>query len=203
MASERLQVILQLVAGQYKSEARQAASATSEVVRQAQSAGGSIGQLDAGLRAVAQKMGLTEAEARDLATQMSRGVKESNQLYGELVALGKQMGLTDREARQFARSMQRSTTEVDKAGGIFKRVKGEIAGLGTTAKVALGTVLAQAVGNFFRGAAQAATDLNESGNAIRVVFGEAASTIEAFGQVSAQATGLATSTFQQMAAQTG
>jgi len=57
MASERLQVVLQLVAGQYKSEARQAASATSEVARQAQSAGGSIGQLDASLRVVAQKMG--------------------------------------------------------------------------------------------------------------------------------------------------
>lgn len=207
MASERLQVVLQLVAGQYKSEARQAASATSEVARQAQSAGGSIGQLDASLRVVAQKMGITEAEARDLATQMSRGVKESNQLYGELVALGKQMGLSDREARQFARSIQKAGTETDQAAdkvdkaasrfdGFASRIGSTLAGLG----IGFGI---HEIGQFIGQAITDAAELEQSIGGVEAVFGDLAGTILDASKVAAENVGLSERAYQQLAARLG
>ncbi len=52
-------------------------------------------------------------------------------------------------------------------------------------------------------AVTAASDFEESANAVNVVFGEAAETIAEFGETSAEAVGLSTAEFSQLAAQGG
>ncbi|MGH7341915.1 MAG: hypothetical protein ACREKH_15600, partial [Candidatus Rokuibacteriota bacterium] len=52
-------------------------------------------------------------------------------------------------------------------------------------------------------AANAASDLNESMNAIRVVFGPASRAIEAFGRTSAQTVGLSTRAFNELVTPVG
>jgi hypothetical protein len=55
----------------------------------------------------------------------------------------------------------------------------------------------------FKQITDSASDLNESSNAIKVVFGEATSTLTEFGKVSGKMVGLSTSDFNQMGAATG
>lgn len=56
MASERLQVILQLVAGQYKAEARAAASATGKISEEAKRTGSALSNLDRSMTTVGRGM---------------------------------------------------------------------------------------------------------------------------------------------------
>lgn len=126
MATERLQVILELVTGQYKREARNAATATAQVGESAKTSQGGIKGL-------------------------------SSSLDG---------------------------------------VKSTLKGLGLAAA---GTAMLA----FGKDSLRAASDLQESFNAVDKTFGDAAGTIEAFGKISAEAAGLSTSEFQQLAAQTG
>jgi hypothetical protein len=126
MAQERLQVILELISGQYKREAKQAAGATG---------------------------GMT-----------------------------KEMGKADSATGKFR-------------GGLNK-MNGVLKGLAIASAGA-------AIAAFAKDSIRAASDLEESFNAVGKTFGDAAGQIEAFGLVSAQAAGLSTSEFQQMAAQTG
>lgn len=129
MATERLDVILQLITGNYKREAREAATATSQIGAAAGTSSGQMGLLGQQTTAAGNKL-------RGMAT-------------GALVAAGV---------------------------GIIK--------LGADS-------------------VRAASDLEESLNAVNVVFGTAAGTIIAFGEDAAEAAGLAQSEFQQMASVLG
>jgi hypothetical protein len=55
----------------------------------------------------------------------------------------------------------------------------------------------------FKSAIEASSDLSESANAMNVVFGDAALTMEKFGETSATTVGLSTSDFNQLSATTG
>ena len=80
----------------------------------------------------------------------------------------------------------------------LERMSSQTRQLGAAFTVAGGLAVA-ALGSM----ASAASDLEESVNAVNVVFGEGASTILEFGEKSAEAVGLAQSDFQQLATGTG
>lgn len=126
MASEKLQVILELVTGNYKREAREAASATGQIGAAAQTASGQVGMMGGAV---------------------NRGV--------------------------------------------------------SSLKLFAGAAAAGAVVRFAADSVKAASDLEESMNAIQVVFGAASQTIFDFGENSADAAGLAQAEFQQMASVMG
>lgn len=126
MASERLQVILELITGQYKREAREAATATGQIGDAASKASGGTGQL-------------------------SRGMAK----------------------------------------------------LADTAKVAAIAAVGAGIAKFAVDSIAAASNLEESMNAVNKVFGESAEVINNFGQVSANAVGLSTREFNQLATVTG
>lgn len=101
------------------------------------------------------------------------------------------------EARRATDEIGSSTT---KTTGTIDKMSGSVLGFGKVAAVAFaGTALV----NFGKDALRASTAVGESANAVRKVFGDSAETVLSFGQISAQATGLATSEFQQMGAQIG
>lgn len=107
------------------------------------------------------------------------------------------------EAQQAATSTQQIARSSDQAGTSTRNLGGRFEGLAATAKVAVAGAATAAVVGFAKSSISAAKDLGESINAVEVVFGDAADTITGFGQISAQTVGLSTSTFQQMASQTG
>lgn len=129
MAIERLSVILDLVTGNYKREAREAATATSQIGTAAQTSSGQVG------------------------------------IFGQNTA------------------------------NVSKHLKG----LATGALLAAGAGLLK----FGADSIKAASTLEESMNAVRVVFGETADTIIEFGEEAAVAAGLAQGEFQQMASVIG
>lgn len=124
MASERLQVILELITNQFKREAKEAATATGQIADQAKNTGGSI--LGMGDK-------INAARTKVLAMAAAAGVL---------------------------------------AGGLISSIK-------------------------------AASDLGESINAVEKVFGSSAEVINNFGKVSANAVGLSTREFNQLATVTG
>lgn len=124
MASERLDVILSLITGNYKREAREAATATGQIAGKAKETGGAV------------------------------------------------TGMADK---------------VNAARG----------------KLLLIAAAAGTLGAAFGSAIRAASDLGESINAVEKVFGVSSEIIENFGQVSANAVGLSTREFNQLATVTG
>lgn len=124
MASERLDVILSLITGNYKREAREAATATGQISSKAKETGGAV------------------------------------------------TGMADK---------------VNAARG----------------KLLLIAAAAGTLGAAFGSAIRAASDLGESINAVEKVFGEASGIIANFGEVSANAVGLSTREFNQLATVTG
>lgn len=126
MALERLSVILELVSGQYKREAKEAAVATGQIGSAAKTASGQVGLMD---------------------SAVSRGTRA-------------------------------------------------LKGFATTAALA-------GIVKFASDSVKAASDLEESMNAVQVVFGSAAETITDFGERAADSAGLAQAEFQQMASVLG
>lgn len=112
---------------------------------------------------------------------------------------------------------------VDEASANIRRIQGELNTLGSSAQTASkktttsmedirrGALVAGAAMTAMGGgivlaaksAVESASDLQESINAVNVVFGEGAEQVLIFGENSAQAVGLATAEFNQMSAQTG
>lgn len=87
----------------------------------------------------------------------------------------------------------------EKAGRAWQRTGDQLAGIGSRMTMTLTAPIV--AGAAF--AVDAFSDLNESTNAVNVVFGESAKVLLDYGQTAAQTAGLATSEFNQMAAQTG
>ena len=105
-----------------------------------------------------------------------------------------------RGALEARRATDEVSTGAAKSTGSIDRMTGSLGKVGTAIGIAFlgGQALA-----FGKDVLRATTAVNESANAVQKVFGPASDTILAFGQVSAQAAGLATSEFQQMSAVTG
>ena len=87
----------------------------------------------------------------------------------------------------------------EKAGRAWQRTGDQLAGIGS--RMSMGLTAPIVGGAAF--AVDAFSDLNESTNAVNVVFGDSAKVLLDYGQTAAQTAGLATSEFNQMAAQTG
>ena len=99
------------------------------------------------------------------------------------------------DRRQLTRDLDRAEQNVERRLEKFSRRATAggalLAGFGAAITVGVGL------------AVKAASDLQESTNAVNVIFGEASDTVLKFGENSARAAGLATADFNQLATQTG
>ena len=99
------------------------------------------------------------------------------------------------DRRQLNRDLDRAEQNVERRLEKFSRRATAggalLAGFGAAITVGIGL------------AVKAASDLQESTNAVNVVFGAASQTVHEFGQDSARSAGIATAAFNQLAAQTG
>ena len=114
------------------------------------------------------------------------------------VILELEAGQYKREAREAATATGKLADSTDDTATKTGKLKDRFSDLGTTAKVAIGVAATAAVGKFFTSAVQNATKLSESVNAVNKVFGDAADKVLAFGEISAQVTGLSQADFQQL-----
>lgn len=87
----------------------------------------------------------------------------------------------------------------ERVGKEWKRAGDQLSGAGKSMTAAFTLPIAGGAAL----AVDAFSDLNESTNAVNVVFGDAAQTLHEFGQNSAQAVGLSTAEFNQLGAVTG
>ena len=99
------------------------------------------------------------------------------------------------DRRQLNRDLDRAEQNVKRRLENFSRR----ATAGGALLAGFGAVVTAGVGL----AVKAASDLQESTNAVNVVFGAASQTVHEFGQDSARSAGIATAAFNQLAAQTG
>lgn len=108
------------------------------------------------------------------------------------------------EARKAGRATNDIAADAQKAGSKGGRAIGgltdSVKGLG---KQVAGAFAAKQVFDFIGDATNAAADLGESVNAVNVVFGNAADTIVNYGQTAATSVGLAATTFNSLATNTG
>src|SRR3990172_1005878 len=114
------------------------------------------------------------------------------------------------DVRDFERGMRQAQTRLDQfeasagsAAGAAKKTGGSVTQMAGTIKTAAALALAAFAVDFVRGSISAASNLEESLNAVNKVFGESANKIHTFGQVTAQAVGLSTREFNQLATVTG
>lgn len=106
-----------------------------------------------------------------------------------------------RQGASQARSATDSITEgASKTDGALGKLKGTFGGV---AKVAAGAFAAKQVLDFAQSSITAASDLEESMNAVNVVFGEGSSIINEFGSTAATQVGLAQSKFNELATNSG
>ena len=111
------------------------------------------------------------------------------------------------DIRDFERGMKKATKRIDKLEGSTGKATGKLGGLAAAGKkllpiAAAGFGLAKGIA-FMKSAVGAASDLEESINAVQVQFEEGADVILAFGQVAAQQVGLSNSAFNQLSVTTG
>ena len=119
------------------------------------------------------------------------------------VILELEAGKYKREAREAATATgQIGTAATSASGGAGKMASG-LGMMATAAKAAAATLAAVAVADFARDSISAASNLEESVNAVQKTFGTASDTIFKFGEVTAQAVGLSTREFQQLSVVTG
>ena len=125
---------------------------------------------------------------------------ELEQADGAARGLAREMldveGATDDAADQ-ARRLARETDDAESSAG---RLSGTLRNIAIGAAAAVG---AREIAQFLGDAVESATDLNESINAVNVVFGDAADQILAFGQNTSDAVFLAASEFNALATSTG
>lgn len=104
-----------------------------------------------------------------------------------------------REARDASTATGKIANSATTAGTATGKLDKRMSGLATTAKFAVAGVATAAVVGFAKDSIRAASDLQESLNAVNVVFGESADGIHAIGEESADSFGLAQSAFNEFA----
>lgn len=121
-------------------------------------------------------------------------------LVVEILSDAKKFGRGFDEAERRMGEFGRKTDQAGRSTSKFqKRVDAAARSISAIAKVAATAAIAK----FAVDAIKAASDLNESMNAVQSVFGTASERITNFGQIAAQSVGLAQSEFQQLSATTG
>lgn len=103
------------------------------------------------------------------------------------------------ETAKFMEGMDKAVSKMDATAGKMKDIGSSMTGAGKKLTLGLTTPILGA-GAF---AVKAASDIEESANAVNVVFGDSAGEILKWGDVAATQAGLARSEFYQMSAQTG
>lgn len=115
-------------------------------------------------------------------------------------------GQYKREAREASTATGRIANSADSASTATGRLSTKMGDLGDAAKARakVGLLAAgAALLAFARDSARAASDLNESINAVNQIFGEASDKVLEFGKVASSVSGLAASEFNQLAVSTG
>lgn len=162
------------------------------------------GDAEANFEDLARALGITEREARDLTTELLDAQAAGNRLEDAARDVARQLGLSDREAERLAGSLKeadRAAEAIDVTtiglGTRFSNLRttatliaATLAGIGGTA------VLAGAISGA-NAAIQSFARLEDSINAVNVVFGTAADTVLRIGENSAQAAGLSAEAFNQ------
>lgn len=132
--------------------------------------------------------------ADNITDELRQTAKAADRLEDEIDDVKKSVGKAADEGKRFSRTVSRDAVKAT------DRLKGQIVKLGTAIAAAFAV---RAIVQFAASAVRAASDLEESANAVSVVFGEATATIEEFGRTSATSVGLAQSEFNSLATNTG
>lgn len=103
MASERLQIILELITGNYKREAREAASATGQIASQARNTGGSVLGMGDKINAARNRMMAMTAAAGVLAGGLISSIKAASDLGESMNAVEKVFGSSAEVINNFGR----------------------------------------------------------------------------------------------------
>lgn len=104
-----------------------------------------------------------------------------------------------REAREAATATTGISTSAQAAGKQTNTMSGALRNAGTAAKVGLGIGAAAALISFGKASVTAASNLQESMNAVQVTFGDAAEGINAIGERSVESFGLSQRAFNEFA----
>lgn len=104
---------------------------------------------------------------------------------------------------QYKREAREAAAATSQIGGAAKTASTSVNSMVGSMRAFAGAAVAGAVIKFGADSVKAATNLEESMNAVKVVFGEASATITAFGETAAETAGLAQADFQQMATTLG
>lgn len=112
-------------------------------------------------------------------------------------------GQYKREAKEAATATGQIGDAATRASGGTSKLSSGMSRLADTAKVAAIAAVGAGLAKFAVDSIAAASNLEESMNAVNKVFGESADVINNFGQVSANAVGLSTREFNQLATVTG
>ena len=112
-------------------------------------------------------------------------------------------GQYKREAREAASATGQITKEAGNAQSATGGLSQTVTGFGSVAKAAFAGVAVAAVGKFAADTIDSASRLEESLNAVEVVFGNASNRINEFGAQAAESVGLAQSEFNELATGTG
>lgn len=132
--------------------------------------------------------------ADDITDELRQAAKAADKLEDNIDDVKKSVGKAADEGKRFSRTVSRDAVKAT------DRLKGQIVKLGTAIAAAFAV---RAIVQFAASSVRAASDLEESANAVSVVFGEATATIEQFGRTSATSVGLAQSEFNSLATNTG
>lgn len=103
----------------------------------------------------------------------------------------------------YKREAREAATATGQISGAARTASGSMSSMVGSMRAFAGVAAAGALVKFGTDAVKAASNLEESMNAVNVVFGEAAGVITSFGETAAEAAGLAQSEFQQMATTLG
>ncbi len=105
----------------------------------------------------------------------------------------------DKDLKKASKRLGKLEDSTKKTGKATDTMKGSMAGLGKMMGVVFAGAAAAAAFKFFKGAVDASSDLNESINAVNVVFEESAEGVKKLGENAADSMGLANSEFNTLA----
>lgn len=199
------------VSGDAQTEIRQIDDRLDEAVRSADrlstemsDASTQAGQAENNVRELAQALGISEDRAAALASEFVEAQAAANRTEAAARDIARQLGLADSEADQFVASLRRADAAAENINvtsrgmvGTFGLLKTSIGGIATVlATIGVGQGIAAAA----RGAHAAVTEfarLNESVNAVKVIFDEGAAAIFDFGETATRSVLLSKQAFQE------
>lgn len=164
----------------------------------------SAGRAEVDVRDLARALDISEDEARRLAAEVLDAQAAANRLNDAAKATAQSLGLSEDEARRFANSLEKAARESDDINTGGKQLVSTFGNLRTIALGVTAAISAIGIGRGIslaaRGAQAAVTEfarLNESANAVKVIFDEGAEAIFAFGETATRSVLLSRQAFQE------